>query len=44
MVPNGNLFPYSYYETSLPVLVVSDVDLIEQIMVKEFSKFNLRKV
>ncbi len=40
--PFANLF--SYYEGILPVLVISDVEMIKQILVSDFSKFNVRKV
>ena len=35
---------FRYYETNRPVMVVSDVEVIKQVLVKEFSKFNIRKV
>ena len=35
---------FRYYENLTPVMVVSDVDMIKQILVKEFTRFNVRKV
>ena len=35
---------FRYYENLTPVMVVSDVEMIKQILVKEFTKFNVRKV
>ena len=35
---------FRYYETNRPVMVVSDVEVIKQVLVKKFSKFNIRKV
>lgn len=34
---------YGYYEGHLPVLVTSDLDLIQQIFVKQFANFSARK-
>ena len=34
---------FRYYENLTPVMVVSDVEMIKQILVKDFSKFNARK-
>ena len=41
-MPNVHIL--RYYENITPVMVVSDVEIIKQILVKEFTKFNLRKV
>ena len=35
---------FRYYENLTSVMVVSDVEMIKQILVKEFTKFNVRKV
>ena len=37
-------FCCSYYEFDRPVLVTSDVDILQQITIKQFSKFHSRKV
>ena len=39
-----NLHILRYYENITPVMVVSDVEMIKQVLVKEFTKFNVRKV
>ena len=33
-----------YYEGPKPIIVTSDVELLQQVMIKEFSKFHSRKV
>lgn len=35
---------YGYYEGHLPILVTSDLNLIEQIFIKQYSNFSARKV
>lgn len=34
----------SYFEGHLPVLVTSDVDMIQEIFIKKFPHFSARKV
>ncbi|XP_070568647.1 cytochrome P450 3A9-like [Ptychodera flava] len=34
---------YGFYSGRRPILVVSDVDMLKQIMVKQFNHFNIRK-
>ena len=34
----------SYYEGHLPVLITSDVDIIQEVLVKQFANFSARKV
>jgi hypothetical protein len=35
---------YGYFEGHLPVMVTSDLDIIEEICVKQYSNFSARKV
>jgi hypothetical protein len=35
---------YGYYEGHLPILVTSDVDMVNEIFVKQFNHFSARKV
>ena len=41
-MPNVHIL--RYYENITPVMVVSDVEMIKQFLVKEFTRFNVRKV
>ena len=38
------IFHFSFYQIEKPMLVTSDVDLIQQITIKQFSKFHSRRV
>lgn len=35
---------WGYYEGDKPTIVLSDVDMMKEIYIKEFSKFHSRKV
>jgi hypothetical protein len=35
---------YRYFEGPLPVLVTSDLDIVKEVFIKDFSKFTGRKV
>lgn len=41
---NKNRSFFSYYEGHLPVLVTSDVEIIQEVFVKQFGNFMARKV